>query len=114
MVAEAVVQYTITVTNTGESPYAAAAFSDSLAGVLDDATYEGDATATVGTVTYADGILGWTGALPVAASAVVTFTVLTSDEEAATRSSTTRSPRRPSAAPAPSAVPTPAVPSRPP
>ncbi|MFD1501215.1 beta strand repeat-containing protein, partial [Streptosporangium lutulentum] len=82
VVAEAVVQYTITVTNTGESPYAAAAFSDSLAGVLDDATYEGDATATVGTVTYADGILGWTGALPVAASAVVTFTVLTSDEEA--------------------------------
>ncbi|MEU8035307.1 putative Ig domain-containing protein [Streptosporangium sp. NPDC049078] len=80
VVADATVQYTITATNTGEAPYAEAAFTDTLAGVLDDATYNNDATATVGTVTYTDGVLGWTGGLPVAASAVVTFSVLVTHE----------------------------------
>ncbi|MEV4525440.1 fibronectin type III domain-containing protein [Streptosporangium sp. NPDC049304] len=80
VVADATVQYTITATNTGEAPYAEAAFTDTLAGVLDDATYNNDATATVGTVTYTDGVLGWTGGLPVAASAVVTFSVLVTQE----------------------------------
>ncbi|MFI6453804.1 putative Ig domain-containing protein [Streptosporangium amethystogenes] len=77
---KATVQYTITVTNTGETPYAAAAVTDSLAGVLDDAVYNNDASASTGTVTYAGGVLGWTGALPMEASAVITFTVVTSEE----------------------------------
>ncbi|MEU4536425.1 putative Ig domain-containing protein [Streptosporangium sp. NPDC023825] len=80
VVGGATVRYTITATNTGESPYAEAAFTDALAGVLDDAVYGNDATASVGAVTYADGVLGWTGALPVAASAVVTFSVLVTQE----------------------------------
>ncbi|MER5619667.1 putative Ig domain-containing protein [Streptosporangium sp. NPDC002544] len=80
VVADATVQYTITVTNTGETPYAAAAVTDSLAGVLDDAVYNNDASASTGTVTYADGVLGWTGALPMEASAVITFTVVTDEE----------------------------------
>ena len=58
------VTYTVTVTNSGQTPYAAAAFSDSLAGVLDDATYNaGATTATRGTTSYAAGVLGWSGAL---------------------------------------------------
>ena len=48
-----VVSYTITVTNTGQVPYAGARFSDPLGGVLDDATYNGDAAATAGTVSFA-------------------------------------------------------------
>ncbi|MEU4829853.1 putative Ig domain-containing protein [Streptosporangium sp. NPDC023615] len=76
VVGGATVRYTITATNTGEAPYTEAAFTDALAGVLDDAVYAGDAAATVGTVTYAGGVLTWSGALPVAASAVVTFSVL--------------------------------------
>ena len=46
------VTYTITVTNTGQVPFAAANFTDALAGVLDDAAYNGDASATRGTATF--------------------------------------------------------------
>ena len=42
----ATVNYTVTVTNTGQTPYTGATFTDALAGVLDDAVYNGDATAT--------------------------------------------------------------------
>ena len=45
------VTYTITVTNTGQTPYTGATFTDDLTGVLDDATYNGDAAVTGGTVT---------------------------------------------------------------
>ena len=43
-----VVSYTITVTNSGSVAYTGAALTDSLAGVLDDATYNIDAIATAG------------------------------------------------------------------
>ncbi|WP_329426066.1 putative Ig domain-containing protein [Streptosporangium sp. NBC_01495] len=79
VVAEETVRYTITATNTGETPYTGATFADALAGVLDDAAYNGDAAATVGTVTYTEPTLTWTGDLPMDASAVVTFSV-TADE----------------------------------
>ncbi len=46
----AVVHYTVTVANTGQTPYTGATFTDPLTGVLDDATYNGDAAATAGTV----------------------------------------------------------------
>ena len=47
------VGYTVTVTDTGPTPYTAATVTDSLDGILDDATYNGDAAATTGTVSYA-------------------------------------------------------------
>ena len=47
------VAYTITIANSGASPYLGASFTDPLGGVLDDATYNGNATATAGTVSYA-------------------------------------------------------------
>ena len=44
----ATVGYTITVANTGQTPYTGATVTDALAGVLDDAGYNSDATATTG------------------------------------------------------------------
>ncbi|MFI6235468.1 putative Ig domain-containing protein [Micromonospora sp. NPDC050784] len=69
------VTYTITVTNTGQSPYTGATLADSLVGVLDDAAYNADATASSGVVSYAAPVLTWTGDLPVAAVAVITYSV---------------------------------------
>jgi uncharacterized repeat protein (TIGR01451 family) len=69
------VSYTVTATNSGETPYAAADLTDSLRGVLDDATYGRDAAASRGTVTYSAGTLRWTGVLPVGESVVITYSV---------------------------------------
>ncbi|MEU4338486.1 fibronectin type III domain-containing protein [Micromonospora lupini] len=69
------VTYTITVTNTGQSSYTGATLADSLTGLLDDAVYNADATASSGVVSYAAPVLTWTGDLPVAAVAVITYSV---------------------------------------
>ncbi|GAA0996316.1 hypothetical protein GCM10009555_091900 [Acrocarpospora macrocephala] len=69
------VEYTVTVANTGQVPYTGASFTDALAGVLDDATYNNDAAATSGTVDYNAPTLTWTGNLAVGASATITYTV---------------------------------------
>ena len=47
-----VVRYTITAVDTGAVPYTGATFTDSLPGLLDDATYNGDATASAGSLSY--------------------------------------------------------------
>ena len=69
------VSYTVTVTNSGQTPYTGATFTDALTGVLDDAAYSNDASATAGTVTYASPNLTWTGNLAVGAAATITFSV---------------------------------------
>ncbi|MCM3887100.1 putative Ig domain-containing protein [Frankia sp. R82] len=69
------VAYTITVTNSGQTPYPAATFATSLAGVLDDAVYNTDATASVGTVSFSTPTLTWTGSLNPGASATISYTV---------------------------------------
>ena len=48
----AVVQYTVTVTDSGQTAYTGAGFTDPLGGVLDDAAYDADAAATAGTVSF--------------------------------------------------------------
>jgi uncharacterized repeat protein (TIGR01451 family) len=70
-----VVRYTVTATNTGQTPYAAATLAAALAGVLDDAGYDGNAAATAGTVTFGGSTLTWTGALPIGATATITYSV---------------------------------------
>jgi uncharacterized repeat protein (TIGR01451 family) len=70
-----VIGYTVTVTNTGQTPYTGAAVTDSFAQMLDDAAYDGDASATAGTLSYAAPVLTWTGTLAPGASAVITFTI---------------------------------------
>ncbi len=72
-----VVRYTITATNTGQTPYAPATFTDALTGVLDDADYAGDAFATAGTVSYANDTLAWAGPLDIGATATITYSVTT-------------------------------------
>jgi uncharacterized repeat protein (TIGR01451 family) len=70
-----VVAYTITVTDSGQTPYTGATFTDSLSGVIDDATYGSDASATSGTVSYTSPNLTWTGNLAPGATATITYSV---------------------------------------
>ena len=77
VVAGATTTYTITITNTGQTPYTAATLTDDLTGVLDDATYNTDATTTTGTLAYTAPNLTWTGNLAIAATATITYTVTT-------------------------------------
>ena len=68
--------YTITASNTGQTPYVGATITDHLGGVLNGATYGADATASTGMVNYAAPVLAWTGDLAVGASVEITFTVV--------------------------------------
>ena len=70
-----VIGYTVTITNTGTAPYAGATVTNSFAQMLDDATYDGDASPTAGAVSYAAPVLTWTGDLAPGASAVITYTI---------------------------------------
>ena len=70
-----VVQYTVTVTNSGQTAYTGAALSDSLSGLLDDVSYNGNAAATAGSVSYTSPNLAWTGNLAVGSVATITFSV---------------------------------------
>ena len=69
------VGYTITVADTGQTPYTAATVTDDLTGVLDDAAYNHSAAATTGTVSYASPTLIWTGDLTPGTTATITYTV---------------------------------------
>ena len=78
--------YTITATNTGQTAYTGASFTDPLAGVLDDAAYNGDAAATAGSVSFASPDLTWTGDLAVGAAATITFSVTVSNPDTGDKS----------------------------
>ena len=80
--------YTITVTDTGQTPYAGAAVTDDLTGVLDDAAYDNDATATTGTISYASPVLTWTGDLIPGATATITYTVTVANPDTGSRTLT--------------------------
>ena len=71
----AVVGYTLTITDTGQTPYTGISVAESFAQMLDDAAYNGDAAATTGTLSYASPVLTWTGNLAPGATATVTFSV---------------------------------------
>ena len=83
-----VVRYTTTVTNTGKTAYPAATFSDNLTGVLDDAAYQGDASATAGAVSYSSPTLTWTGSLAAGAGATITYSVRVSNPDTGNRTLT--------------------------
>ena len=61
--AGAVVHYTVTVVNFSHVPISSANFSDPLNGILDDASFNGDAVASSGTVVFATPNINWTGAV---------------------------------------------------
>ncbi|MGC5013811.1 beta strand repeat-containing protein, partial [Streptosporangium sp. DT93] len=83
-----IVRYTVAVTNSGQTPYTGATFTGALAGVLDDATYDADATASSGAVGFAGSTLTWTGALAVGATATVTYSVTVDDPDTGDRTLT--------------------------
>ncbi|MFT3889457.1 MAG: SpaA isopeptide-forming pilin-related protein [Arachnia sp.] len=80
--------YTITATNNGSAPYTAdqpARLIDDVTGVVDDATFDGVATATVDGLPVAAPVwnaaskrLTWTGPLAIGKSVVITYKVLVS------------------------------------
>ncbi|WP_416970237.1 isopeptide-forming domain-containing fimbrial protein [Streptomyces sp. 4F14] len=75
------VTYTVTARNTGTATYPGATWSDDLTGVLDDATYNADANASIGTVSYASPKLSWTGDVPAGQTATVTYSVTVNDPD---------------------------------
>ena len=73
-----VVHYTVTVTNSGavDIPGASpATVTDDLSAVLAHATYSGDATVDVGSVTVSGSTLSWTGGLNAGATATIRYSV---------------------------------------
>ncbi|MEU4830042.1 hypothetical protein [Streptosporangium sp. NPDC023615] len=70
-----VVTYTVTVGNVGTAAYPDASLTGQLSRVLDDATYNGDARATRGTVSYAAPRLVWTGDVPAGDTVTITYSV---------------------------------------
>jgi uncharacterized repeat protein (TIGR01451 family) len=79
------VGYTITVADTGQTPYTSATLTDSLAGVLGDAAYNNDATASTGTVGYSTPVLSWTGALVPGQTATIGYSITVSNPDAGGR-----------------------------
>lgn len=75
------VDYTITVADTGQTPYTGATVTDDLTGVLGAAAYNGGATATIGTVSYASPALTWTGSLTPGDTATITYSVTIDNPE---------------------------------
>jgi uncharacterized repeat protein (TIGR01451 family) len=77
------VTYTVTVENTGEFAYSdagPATFTDDMTAVLDDATYNGDAAADIGTVDDSGlPILAWAGPLAPGETATVSYSVTDND-----------------------------------
>ncbi|GAA4051644.1 DUF7507 domain-containing protein [Nonomuraea soli] len=69
------VTYKITVTNTGEATYTGATFTDNLADVLDDATFNGDQDANTGNVSYTEPTVTWSGDLVKGQVATITYSV---------------------------------------
>ncbi|MFD6415500.1 GEVED domain-containing protein [Streptomyces sp. NPDC060194] len=79
------VAYTLTVTNTGKGTYTGARFTDDLGGVLDDAAYNDDATATSGEVAYSEPKLSWKGDIPEKGAVTVRYSVDVDDPAAGDR-----------------------------
>jgi uncharacterized repeat protein (TIGR01451 family) len=73
------ITYRITVTNRGTETEPAAEFRDDLSDVLDNASYENDARATSGRVSYDRPVLSWRGELKAGQTAVVIYEVRVDD-----------------------------------
>ena len=79
------VGYTITVADTGQTSYTGATVTDSLGGVLNDASYNGDAAATIGSVSYTEPVLTWTGSLTPGQTAKITYSVTVTNPDIGSR-----------------------------
>ncbi|HYG83255.1 MAG TPA: GEVED domain-containing protein [Verrucomicrobiae bacterium] len=71
--------YSITAENVGTTPLTGLTITDDMTQVIDDATYNNDATATSGSVSYAAPNLSWTGDLVPGGTMTITYTVTTNN-----------------------------------
>ena len=85
--------YTITVTDSGQTPYTGATFTDPLTGVLANAAYNADASRDRRHRVLRQPDLTWTGNLAVGAAATITYSVTVDDPDTGDRSWPTPSPR---------------------
>ena len=69
------VTYTISIANSSSTAFSGVAFTDPLTGALDDAAYNNNASASTGTVSYANSTISWTGNVAANATVTVTYTV---------------------------------------
>ena len=69
------VHCTVTITNTGQTPYAGISVADSLSGCWTTPFTTGTRRPAPGTVSYASPTLTWTGSLATGAAVTVTFSV---------------------------------------
>lgn len=77
------IHYTVTITNNGTLPWTAAnpaSVDDDLTDVLGVGTYNDDAQASSGTLSYDTPILNWTGAIAAGASVTITYSVTTTTD----------------------------------
>lgn len=73
------VTYTITAKNIGSLDYPNAKLTDDLTQLLDDAAFDGVATADLGSATYTAPKLSWTGDVPRGRTATITYKVKVND-----------------------------------
>ena len=76
-----VVRFTATFTNAGQVPYTGITIASNITDVVDDATPNGDQTATSGTLTLTGTGISWTGSIPAGGSVTVTGTVTVSNPD---------------------------------
>jgi fimbrial isopeptide formation D2 family protein/uncharacterized repeat protein (TIGR01451 family) len=70
-----VIRYTVTGTNTGDTPLEPVEITDDLSGVLANAAYNGDVSADLGDAAVAGSTLTWNGTLAPGAAVVITYSV---------------------------------------
>ncbi len=73
-------QYQITVRNVGNTVYVGAALADDLSDLAEDAVYQGDVDANIGTAAVAGDTLTWSGDLPPLETATITYSFMVNDE----------------------------------
>ncbi|MGK3950682.1 beta strand repeat-containing protein, partial [Microbacterium sp. K2] len=74
------IAYTVTGTNTGNTALDPATITDDLSAVLASAAFNGDVSATTGTIDVTGTQLSWTGALGAGEDVVITYTVTVNDD----------------------------------
>ncbi|MBB2912638.1 putative repeat protein (TIGR01451 family) [Streptosporangium becharense] len=79
------VTYTITVTNPGTAVHPGATVVDDLAGVLDDAVFNDDASASSGSVSFSAPRVAWTGDVAAGQTVTITYSVTAGDPPAGNR-----------------------------
>jgi uncharacterized repeat protein (TIGR01451 family) len=70
-----VVRFTVTITNDGQTPYTGISAGTSTTDIFDDATYNGDETASSGRLTLTPTLITWSGDVPVGGTVTITGTV---------------------------------------